>query len=150
MVEAVEGQERTALRVTRTSDLQTHNETGVVQELNADVSVYPEVILSGLVKVRAASLSGGGYLGTEYPLMVRLRYRDAAGNGQTWYQGFYYQNSERRPVERGALVAPDTWTRFQLDLTQLPERPWFLYAIEVLGAGHNFDAAVTDLQLVAQ
>ena len=49
-------------------------------------------------QVRSASLSGGGYLGTEYPLMLRLRYRDAAGNGQTWYRGFYYQNPELRPI----------------------------------------------------
>jgi len=100
--------------------------------------------------VRAASLSGGGYLGTEFPLMLRLRYRDAAGEGQVWYRGFYYQNPERRPAERGQLVAQDTWTSVRFDLAELPERPMFLYALEVLGAGHDFDAVVADIRLVAE
>lgn len=148
--EAVAGSERTALRVTRESELQTHNETGVVQPLDADVSVYPRLLLSAWVKVRSASLSGGGYLGTEYPLMLRLRYRDASGTGQTWYRGFYYQNPERRPADRGQHVPEDTWVPFEFDLAQLPEPPSFLYALEVLGAGHDFDALVTDVRLVPQ
>jgi len=150
VVEPIDGVLRPALRVARTSQFQTHNETGVMQVLNADVAVYPRLLLSGRVKVRAASLSGGGYLGTEYPLMLRLRYRDAAGNGQTWYRGFYYQNPERRPTDRGELVPRDVWVSFQFDLAQLPERPVFLYALEVLGAGHDFEALVTDLALVAE
>jgi hypothetical protein len=139
-----------ALRVSRTSRFQTHNETGLTQQLNADVSVYPRLVLSANVKVRSASLSGGGYLDTEYPLMFRLRYRDAAGNGQTWYRGFYYQNPERRPTDHGELVPENVWTHFQLDLAQLPEPPVFVYALEVLGAGHDFDALVTDVQLTPQ
>ena len=139
-----------ALRVSRESRFQTHNETGVVQQLNADVSVYPRLVLSAQVKVRSASLSGGGYLDTEYPLMLRLRYRDAVGNGQTWYRGFYYQNPELRPTDHGELVSENAWVRFQLDLATLPEPPVFLYALEVLGAGHDFDALVTDIQLTPQ
>ena len=149
-VASVQGAPRSTLRVTRSSRFETHNETGVEQDLNADVAVYPRVLLSAVVKVDAASLSGGGYLGTEYPLMLRLRYRDAAGNGQTWYRGFYYQNAEARPTSRGELVPQGGWTRVQLDLAELPERPVFLYSLEVLGAGHDFDASVTDLRLVAE
>ncbi|HLH23873.1 MAG TPA: FecR domain-containing protein [Chloroflexota bacterium] len=148
--EPLDGVPHAALRVSRQSRFQTHNETGLVQPLNADVSVYPRLVLSARVKVRSASLSGGGYLDTEYPLMFRLRYRDAAGNGQTWYRGFYYQNPERRPADHGELVPENTWVRFQLDLAQLPEPPVFLYALEVLGAGHDFDALVTDIQLTPQ
>jgi len=140
----------TALRVWRTSLLQTHNETGVMQEINADVAVYPEVRLSALVRVHYASLSGGGYLGTEYPAMLRLHYRDAAGNGRTWVHGFYYQNPEERPVERGSQIPRDTWVRFEVDLAELRPRPITIYALEVLGAGHDFDAAITDVQLVAR
>ena len=151
--EEVDRTPRAALRVTRQSAFQTHNETGVVQQLDADVSVYPRLVLSGWVKVRSADLSGGGYLGTEYPLMLRLRYRDTAGNGQTWYRGFYYRNPERRPTERGQLVPEDAWVPFALDLAELPELPAppaFLYALEVLGAGHDFEALVTDLRLVPE
>jgi len=102
------------------------------------------------VQVRSASLSGGGYLDTEYPVMFRLRYRDAVGNGQTWYRGFYYQNPERRPTDHGELVPENAWTHFQLDLAELPEPPVFVYALEVLGAGHDFDALVADVQLTPQ
>jgi hypothetical protein len=148
--ETIDGVPHAALQVSRESRYETHNETGVVQPLNADVSVYPRLVLSARVKVRSASLSGGGYLGTEYPLMFRLRYRDAAGNGQTWYRGFYYQNPELRPTDRGELVPENAWMRFQFDLAALPEPPVFLYALEVLGAGHDFDALVTDVQLTPQ
>jgi hypothetical protein len=145
----IDGVPRPALRVARASRFETHNETGVEQEIPVDVSVYPRLLLTALVKVQAASLDGGGYLGTEYPMMLRLRYRDAAGNGQTWYRGFYYQNAEGRPTSRGELVPRGAWTRVQVDLAELPERPAFLYSLEVLGAGHDFDALITDLQLVA-
>ena len=150
MQEEIEGVPRAALRVSRESRFQTHNETGIAQQLNADVAVYPRLVLSARVKVHSASLSGGGYLDTEYPLMFRLRYRDAAGNGQIWYRGFYYQNPELRPTDHGELVPENTWVRFQLDLAELPEPPVFLYALEVLGAGHDFDALVADVQLTPQ
>jgi hypothetical protein len=140
----------TALRVRRLSLLQTHNETGVIQDVHADVAVYPEVWLSALVRVRHASLSGGGYLGTEYPAMLRVHYRDAAGNGRTWVHGFYYQNPEERPVDRGSQVPRDTWVHFSVDLATLRPRPLTIYALEVLGAGHDFDALITDVQLVAR
>ncbi|MBX5491201.1 MAG: hypothetical protein IRZ14_08570 [Chloroflexi bacterium] len=146
----VGGQLTTALRVSRQSLLQTHNETGVMQTIHADVAVYPEVRLSALIRVRQASLSGGGYLGTEYPAMLRLHYRDAAGNGRTWVHGFYYQNPEERPVERGSQIPRDTWVRFEVDLAELQPRPITIYALEVLGAGHDFDALITDVQLVAR
>jgi hypothetical protein len=82
--------------------------------------------------------------------MLRLRYRDAAGNGQTWYRGFYYQNAEGRPTSRGEVVPQGAWTRVQVDLADLPERPAFLYSLEILGAGHDFDALITDVRLVAE
>jgi len=148
--ESVDGVAHSALRVVRSSRFDTHNETGVEQDLHVDVSVYPRVVLSALVKVQSASLSGGGYLGTEYPMMLGLRYRDAAGNGQTWYRGFYYQNAEGRPTNRGELVPQGVWTRVQFDLSELPDRPAFLYSLEVLGAGHDFDALITDVRLVAE
>ncbi len=149
-LDTIDGATRTALHVHRTSEHQTHNETGLIQAVNADVSVYPRLLLSAWVKVRSASLSGGGYLGTEYPLMLRVGYRDAAGNGQTWYRGFYYQNPERRPTDRGTLVPEDAWSHFQIDLAQLPAPPAFVYSVEVLGAGHDFDALAADVQLTPQ
>jgi hypothetical protein len=150
VAETVDGLPRPALRVARASRFDTHNETGVEQDLHVDVSVYPRLRLTALVKVQAASLSGGGYLGTEYPMMLRLRYRDVAGNGQTWYRGFYYQNTEGRPTSRGEVVPQGAWTRVQVDLAELPERPAFVYSLEILGAGHDFDALITDVQLVAE
>jgi hypothetical protein len=150
VTDPIDGVPHPVLRVARASRFDTHNETGVEQDLPVDVSVYPRLVLTALVKVQAASLSGGGYLGTEYPMMLRLRYRDAAGNGQTWYRGFYYQNAEGRPTSRGEVVPQGAWTRVQVDLADLPERPAFLYSLEVLGAGHDFDALITDIRLVAE
>src|SRR5439155_21899553 len=64
-----------ALHILRNSALLAHNETGVHQRLLKDVSGARSVVLDMQLKVDSASLSGGGYLGTEYPLMIRLRYQ---------------------------------------------------------------------------
>ena len=47
-------------------------------------------------------------------------------------------------------IDPKTIRQGQRDLADLPERPAFLYSLEVLGAGHDFDALITDIRLVAE
>ena len=76
-----------ALHFFRDSQKDSHNETGVSQEINRDVTPYRVINLSGWVKVNFASLSGGGYLGSEYPMMVRVNFTDDKGSRQVWSKG---------------------------------------------------------------
>src|SRR6266540_7245632 len=148
--ESIAGRKVQALRITRNTEKDTHNETGIVQEINRDVSVYRNVTFSAWVKINQASLSGGGYLGSEYPLMFRVNYTDETGGRPGWTHGFYYANPENRPTDNGELIAQGEWYQYLGRLSDLPERPVFIRSIEVLASGHDFDAAVADIRLTAE
>jgi hypothetical protein len=148
--ELIAGRRVQAMRITRETDKDTHNETGIAQDINRDVSAYRNLAVTAWVKVNSASLSGGGYLGSEYPLMLRINYIDEKGGRPGWTHGFYFANPESRPTENGELIAQGEWYPFLARLTDLPDRPTFLRSIEVLSAGHDFDATVADIRLVAE
>ena len=148
--ETIAGRKVQALKLTRDSPKDTHNETGIVQEINRDVSAYRTVTLTAWLKVNYASLSGGGYLGTEYPLMFRVQYTDETGGRPGWSRGFFYANPENRPTDNGEPIAQGEWFPFLVRLSDLPDRPAFIRSIEVLSAGHDFDAVVADVRLIAE
>jgi len=142
------GAPRQVLRVSRTSVVDAHNETGLTQTVNRDVSGSRQVVIAARFRVDLASLSGGGYSGSEYPLMVRVHYRDNRGADRIWVQGFYYSNPENRPVRDGQRVERGVWTDFSFDLTQLGTPPALVEAVQVFGAGHTFDAMMGDVRLL--
>ena len=148
--DTVVGRKVQALRITRETAKDTHNETGIVQEINRDVSAYRTVSLTAWIKIDQASLSGGGYLGSEYPIMFRVHYTDEKGGRPGWSRGFFYANPDNRPTDGGELIAQGQWYPYLGRLTDLPDRPAFIRAVEVLAAGHDFDATVTDIRLIAE
>jgi hypothetical protein len=135
------------LHVVRETAKDTHNETGLRQDVNRDVSAYRSITFSAWVKVNYASLDGGGYAGSEYPIMLRIQYVAENGGDYTWTRGFYTRNEANRPVEIGELVPEGTWQRFTLDMTKLTHRPAYITHVDVLGSGHDFDAQVADVRL---
>ncbi len=137
-----------ALRVTRDSIRDAHNETGLRQRLGRDVNGARAVVLKAKVKVDFSSLSGGGYLGSEFPMMIRVRARDRRGSDQIWTQGFYYANPENRPTERGTLVTRGEWVEYSADLTQVMGQLSTIEVLEVFGAGHTFDASIAGIRLL--
>ncbi len=137
-----------ALRVTRDSIGDAHNETGLRQRLGRDVNGARAIVLQAQVKVDYSSLSGGGYLGSEFPIMVRIRARDRRGGEQVWTHGFYYANPENRPVDRGTLVPRREWVAYAMDLTDVMGPLSTIESIEVFGAGHTFDASISQVQLL--
>jgi len=137
-----------ALRVTRSSVVDAHNETGLRQVVERDVSGARRIVLSARVRVDFASLSGGGYVGSEYPMMLRLRYRDRRGSDQSWTQGFYYANPENRPTALGSPIDRGVWVPVELDITHAMGQATSIVAFEVSGSGHTFDASIGDLQLL--
>jgi len=137
-----------ALRVTRNSVVDAHNETGLRQVVERDVSGARRIVLSAGVRVDFASLSGGGYVGSEYPMMLRLRYRDRRGSDQFWTQGFYYANPENRPTALGTPIDRGEWVPIELDITHALGQATSIVAFEVSGSGHTFDASIGDLRLL--
>ena len=148
--ETIAGRQVQALQIMRDSPKDAWNETGIIQEINQDVSAFRNVTLTAWVKVNFASLSGGGYLGSEYPMMLRVNYTDEQGGRPGWTHGFYYANPENRPTTNGEIIARGEWYPFLARLSDLPERPVFVQSIEVLAAGHDFDAVVADVRLTVE
>src|SRR5687767_10440777 len=148
--EEIAGRRVQAVRLTRVTEKDTHNETGLVQEINRDVSAYRNLAVTAWVKVSQSSLSGGGYLGTEYPVMIRVNYTDEKGGRPGWTHGFYYSNPELRPTENGEIISQGEWYPFLTRLTDLPDRPITIRSIEILSAGHDFDATVADIRIIAE
>jgi hypothetical protein len=146
----VAGRAVRTLRFFRDTAKDTHNETGLHQEINRDVWAFRSLNLSGLVKVSSASLDGGGYAGSEYPLMFRIQYVAENGGTYTWTHGFYVQNGTNRPTDMGEEIRPGEWFQFRIDLMQLKERPAYIGSLEVLASGHDFDSQVADVELAVE
>jgi hypothetical protein len=146
----------TALRVERQSVKNEHGETGLVQVLNnIDVSGFRHVWLRAWVRVDYADLSGGGTLGSEYPMMFRVKYEGAVeGSFLPWAIGLYYSNPDNRPIPPNtAVVWPhQEWKLYQVDLMDTdPSRiPYRLQEFAVLGQGHSYDARVADISLTGE
>jgi hypothetical protein len=96
------------------------------------------------------SLSGGGWAGTEYPLMLRVIYRDATGGKQPWYHGFYLQNDGGYPVVNGERLESTDWRHVEVDLLALIPRPWRIERVEVVASGWDYVSAVREVHLWAE
>jgi hypothetical protein len=83
-------------------------------------------------------------------MMIQVSYVDSTGGRPLWTHGFYYANPENRPVVNAEQVQQGTWLYFQGDLTQLGDKPAFINSIRVQASGHDFDATITRIELIAQ
>jgi hypothetical protein len=160
-VEVVENGGRSAVRlVRREQDNGNHSEAAIRQVLDRDVRDYVRLEVSVDVMLEFQSLSGGGQLSSEFPIIVRLDYKDRWGNDQFWTHGFYYQNQDGYPI------ASDPWGRPLGE--QIPRGVWYPFEsgnlMELLGesgpvqvtgltvyaSGWNYDSLVTEVQLIVE
>ena len=160
-IEVVENGGRGAARlIRREPDNGTHSEIAIKQKLDQDVRDFARLELSLDILLDFQSLSGGGQLSSEFPIIVRLDYKDRWGNDKFWTHGFYYQNREGYPI------APDPWGQPSGD--KIPRGVWFPYEsgnlLELLGdnrpaqitgltvyaSGWNYDSFVSEIQLIVE
>jgi hypothetical protein len=142
----------TALRVLRESVKGEHGETGLIQPLDRDVSGFRHLWLKATVRVDYADLSGGGTLGSEYPMMLRVKYEGPVEGSQIpWSVGLYYANPDNRPTEGfGEQWPQGEWKQYSVDLmdTEASTVPYRLVEFAVMGQGHSYDARIADISLV--
>ncbi len=160
-IEITESGGRTAVRlVRREQDDGNHTEASIKQKLSQDVRDYVRLEVSLDIRLDFQSLSGGGQLSSEFPVIVRLDYKDRWGDDKFWTHGFFYQNRSGYPI------APDPWGRPSGE--QIPRGVWFPYEsgdlLELLGdnrpmditgltvyaSGWNYDSLVSEIQLVVE
>ena len=127
-----------------------HGETLISQHLDVDLWDYERLVLAADVRIFSHSLSGGGWQGTEYPLMIRVIYRDATGGKQPWYRGFYLSNQDAYPVVNGVRLASSDWQHVEVDLLALTPRPWRIERVEVVASGWDYVSAVREVHVWAE
>ena len=150
VTDRINNHEALALRIERVSQKATHNETGLSQSIDKDVSDYQALLLDAYVRVDDQSLSGGGYMGYEYPMMIRVKYRDAQGNQIDWSHGFYAKNPEERPTPNGESVPQGRWIHYNGDLMEIKPRPVHIISVDILGAGHSFASSIANFSLIGK
>jgi len=138
---------RRAVRFTRTSGEFNHCETIIEQELNRDL---PDPIST--VKVNSQSLSGGGYLSSEYPLMLRIRYRDEYLSENEWVRGFFYQNFSNNPIQNGQEIPQGQWYVYDSEnlLDVLTPTPRRILWLRVYASGWSYDSLVSEISLIVE
>ena len=146
--------------VRREPDDGNHTEVAIEQRLDLDVRDFTRLVLSCDVLLSFQSLSGGGQLSSEYPIQVRIDYKDRYGNDNFWTHGFFYQN------QAGYVIASDPWG--QPFGEQVPPGVWYPYesanllellgdsgpahltGIKVYASGWNYEGYVSEIRLIAE
>lgn len=143
---------RVVLRIQRGNSNQTSAITGIIQQVNREVSDYRSMRVVTDVRVRAQSLAGGGILSSEYPIILRVKYRDVYGSEAEWVHGFYYQNLTNNPTNNGEVVPHDVWIPFESKnlFETLEPRPFFITTFQIYASGWDYDAYVTGVRLIVE
>jgi hypothetical protein len=152
-VSLVEDEGRRAVRFVRTNGEFNHCETIIEQELNRDLPDPITVLkVRATVKLVNQSLSGGGYLSSEYPLMIRISYRDVYGSEAEWVHGFYYQNLNNNPTQEGQEIPQGKWYFYESEnlLNVLRISPRRIVRLRVYASGWSYESLVSEISLVVE
>lgn len=125
---------------------------GIQQRLDMPLAPFQTLLLKARLQVRYHSLSGGGIADSEYPIIVKITYRDRLNRSVAWYRGFYTHNEQKLPVPNGVRVGQDEWFTFTQDLLRLGPKnadsePVFLETLDIYAAGHDFSGAVASVAI---
>jgi hypothetical protein len=136
-----------------------HSEIGIIQQVNESVQDFDSLRIQVDVRLDRQSLPGGGTLGSEFPVMVHLAYKDAEGNDRDWYHGFYYvpapenwviNNTPDNSNERVARIFWYPYESVNLLDSLGTAKPVYIKYVRIYASGWLYDAVVTDVALLAQ
>ncbi len=136
-----------------------HTEASIEQEINKDVQDFRSLRINAQIRLNYQSLPGGGQLGTEFPIMLQLNYRDLDGNDRTWYRGFYYQPAPSNYIlhneadNNNESIAQFLWYPYESEnlLDRLGvDKPAFIKSIRLYASGWIYDSMITDIKLLAE
>jgi len=128
-----------------------HAETFIHTTINEDVTDYGMLHFAFQLRILEQSLSGGGDLGSEFPVIVRVHYRDSSGNEEDWLHGYYIQNRDHLPTPNADQVIQNQWTDESVNLFDgaiVSPRPAEILWIEFSASGHVYRSDVGRVQLL--
>ncbi|MBC8448818.1 MAG: FecR domain-containing protein [Chloroflexi bacterium] len=145
---------RRGISFSRRGEEGTHTETGISQVIDQDVRDYNFLSLRLDVRLMYQSLSGGGYMSSEFPLMVRLNYTDVYGKEQFWVHGFYIRDPEQNwPILDGEKIPSFIWYPYESgNLIQILQatRPAHINSIRIYASGWNYESMAAEVGLIAR
>lgn len=136
-----------------------HSEVGVIQQVNKDVRDFQSLRVFAEVRLINQSLEGGGQLGSEFPIMLHVAYKDAAGNDRDWFHGFFFEPPPEnyilynQPDNSSERIARFVWYPYEsvnLLTTLGPAKPVFVKSIRIYASGWIYDSMVGNISLLAE
>ncbi|MDM8530615.1 FecR domain-containing protein [Anaerolineales bacterium HSG25] len=158
-IEPLEVKNQTVIEFKSTGQDNTHSEIGIVKEVNKDVRDFRSLKLLADVQLINQSLEGGGYQGTEFPIMLAISYKDAEGTDRNWFHGVYYSIPPdnyvltSHPSKSTERIARFIWYPYESDnlLTILGrEKPVYITSIRVYASGWLYQARVGNVSLLGE
>ncbi len=146
--------DRQAVRFWRMGKARNHAETGILQVINKDVRDFTFLQLQLSVRLLDQSLPGGGTLSSEFPIIVRIDYKDINGNDNFWTHGFYFKDPiEGWPIINGEKIPRYVWYPYESPnlMEELRDvKPAFIKSIRIYASGHDYQSMVSQVQLLAK
>ncbi len=154
-VKVYEREGRWVAHFLRQGEENVHTEVSIAQVVEKDVNVYDNLSIQLDVKLLHQSLSGAGYLSSEFPLRVEINYTDIYGKALTWRHGFYYRDPEdpNWQITDGQKIDPYIWYTYQSpNLMELlaDTHPARINSVRIYASGWNYQSMVSEVYLVAE
>ncbi len=154
-VRIIEREGRRVAHFIRQGEEEVPTEVGITQSIEQDVNVYDSLSLILDVKLLYQSLSGAGYLSSEFPLRVEISYTDIYGKELTWGHGFYYRDPENENwrIINGDKIPPYVWHTYQSPnlMEMLKEtRPARINSVRIYASGWNYQSMVSEVYLLVE
>lgn len=157
--EVIDFQNQSVLNLRSEGQDNIHSEVGVIQMVNKDVRDFQSLRVFAEVRLINQTLPGGGQLGSEFPIMLNVAYRDAEGNERDWFHGFYYEPPPEnyilynQPDNSSERVARFIWYPYEsvnLLTTLGPTKPVYIRSIRIYASGWIYDSMVANISLLAE
>jgi hypothetical protein len=138
-----------------------HGETGLIQELQVDVTDYANLEIQATLFIDEQSLSTCGEAGSECPLMMNINYIDPAGNEQEFIHGFYATTEPQLSYPQACAscrseherINLKSWYTYEsgnlLELWPAEQRPEYINSISVYASGHAYKVFLSDISILA-
>jgi hypothetical protein len=146
--------DRQAVRFWRMGKASNHGETGILQVIDKDVRDFTSLELQLSVRLLDQSLAGGGTLSSEFPIIVRLDYKDINGNDNFWTHGFYFKDpTENWPIINGEKIPRFVWYPYESPnlMEELGDiKLATVTSVRVYASGWDYQSMVSQVQLLAK
>ena len=111
--------------------------------------VAPTIAPDGIVTFQI----NPGTLGADYPILVRIHYRDNSGSEATWTRSFYVtpEGPVDHPPRDAMPVIQSLWTDESFDLLDpatVTPRPSNILWVEFAASGTNYQSDIGHVQLL--